>query len=107
MIAALLWGLASVGPALSDAAAHQTVTLNWDAETKACHARVGPVEIGDPTTDEGEAALNSALSDKQRAVQLQGLSNAVPYTCVDSVISTLRKSGHTVKVGFLSEPAGR
>ena len=39
------------------------------------------------------------------AVQLQGLN--VPYTCVDSVLSTLRKSGHAIKVGFLSEPAGR
>ncbi|MBA2932748.1 hypothetical protein HZF05_01440 [Sphingomonas sp. CGMCC 1.13654] len=103
----LLLGLAVAGPALSDAAAHQTVYLSWDAEAKACHARVGSIEIGDPTTDDGEAALNAALSDRQRAVQLQGLSNAVPYTCVDSVLSTLRKSGHTIKVGFLSEPAGR
>jgi hypothetical protein len=103
VIAALLLGLAAVGPAApDDAAGHQTVTLSWDAETKACHARVGSIEIGDPTTDEGEAALKSALSDKQRAVQLQGLS--VPYTCVDSVLSTLRKSGHAIKVGFLSEP---
>ena len=102
-----LLGLAVVGPALSDDTAHQTVTLSWDAETKACHARVGSIEIGDPTTDEGEAALNTALSDKQRAVQLQGLTGSVPYACVDSVLSTLRTSGHTIKVGFLSEPTGR
>jgi len=105
VIAGLLLSLAAVGPALSDDTAHQTVYLGWDAETKACHARVGSIEIGDPTTDEGEAALNTALSDKQRAVQLQGLN--VPYSCVDRVLSTLRKSGHAIKVGFLSEPAGR
>jgi biopolymer transport protein ExbD len=107
VIAALLLGLAAVGPAApDDAAGHQTVTLSWDAETKACHARVGGIEIGDPTTDEGEAALTATLSDKQRAVQLQGL-NGVPYACVDMVLSTLRKSGHAIKVGFISEPAGR
>jgi hypothetical protein len=103
----VLLALAAVGPVLSDDAGHQTVTLSWDAETKACHARVGSIEIGDPTTDEGGKALTGALSGPQRAVQLQGLSHAIPYTCVDSVLSTLRKSGHTIKVGFLSEPAGR
>lgn len=106
MIAGLLLGLAAVGPALPDETGHQTVYLSWDAETKACHARVGSIEIGDPTTDDGGKALTGALSGPQRAVQLQGLKG-VPYSCVDSVLSTLRKAGHTIKVGFLSEPAGR
>lgn len=105
---AILLALAAVGPAApDDAAGHQTVYLSWDAETKACHARVGSIEVGDPSTDEGEKALTGALSDKQRAVQLQGLSGSVPYACVDTVLSTLRKSGHAIKVGFLSEPGGR
>lgn len=105
MIGVLL-ALAAVGPVAPDDAGHQTVYLGWDALTKGCTARVGGIEIGDPTTDDGGKALTNALSGQQRAVQLQGL-NGVPYTCVDSVLSTLRKAGHTIKVGFLSEPAGR
>ncbi len=107
MIAGLLLTLAAVGPvAPADTAGHQTVALGWDAQAKACSARVNGVEIGDPSTDEGEAALTAALSATQRAVQLQGL-NGIPYDCVDTVVSALRRSGHTVKVGFLSEPALR
>jgi hypothetical protein len=105
-VIAVLLALAAVGPVAPDESAYQTVHLGWDAQTKACHVRVGGVEIGDPTSDEGEKALTGALSGGRRAVQLQGL-NGVPYACVDSVLSTLRKGGHTVKVGFLSEPAGR
>ena len=106
MIAALLLGLAAAGPALPEDAGHQTVTLGWDAETKACNARVGTIRTGDPATEEGEAALTGALSDKQRTVQLHGL-DGVPYACVDTVLSALRRSGHTVKIGFLSEPPAR
>jgi hypothetical protein len=108
VIAALLLGLAAVGPAApDDAGGHQTVYLSWDAETKACQARVGSIEVGDPTTDEGEKALTGALSDKQRAVQLQEQNGGVRYDCVDVVLAVLRKSGHTIKMGFLSEPGGR
>ena len=107
MIAGLLLGLAAVGPAVpADAGGHKTVYLSWDAQTKACAARVDNIPTGDPATDEGEAALLGALSDRQRAVQLQGL-NGIPYSCVDTVVSALRRSGHEVKVGFLSEPARR
>lgn len=107
MIASLLLGLAAVGPvAPAETGVHQTVTLEWDARTKSCGARVDNVPIGDPGTDEGEAALAGALSDEQRAVQLQGL-NGIPYGCVDTVVSAIRRSGHAVKVGFLSEPSPR
>jgi hypothetical protein len=107
VIAGLLLGLAAVGPAApADTGSHQTVYLGWDAQTKSCNARVDGIPVGDPATDEGEAALSRALSDRQQAVQLQGLSG-VPYSCVDTVVSALRKSGHAVKVGFLSEPVPR
>ena len=107
MIGALLLALVAVGPpAPVEAGAHQTVYLGWDSRTKACNARVDAIPIGDPATDEGEAALLGALSDKQHAVQLQGLVG-IPYSCVDTVVSAIRRSGHEVKVGFLSEPAGR
>lgn len=105
MIAALLLGLASVGPALpADTGAHQTVYPLWDARTKTCGARVDSVQVGDLAADGGEARLTGALSDKQRAVQLQGV-DGVPYSCIDTVVSAIRKSGHMVKVGFLAEPA--
>lgn len=104
MIGALLFGLAAVGPpAPVDTAGYQTVYLGWDARAKACNARVNGVQVGDPATDEGKAALLGALSDKQRAVQLQD-PDAVPYGCVDTVTSLLRQSGHAIKVGFISEP---
>jgi hypothetical protein len=105
VIAALLLGFAAVGPALpTDPSAHQTVYPLWDARTKTCGARVDSVQIGDLAADGGEAALTSALSDKQRAVQLQGVEG-IPYPCIDTVVSAIRKSGHMVKIGFLTEPA--
>ncbi len=105
MIAGLLLGLVAVGPALpADTGGHQTVYPSWDARTKSCGARVDSVQIGDLAAEGGEAALTGALSDKQRAVQLQGV-DGIPYPCIDIVVSAIRKSGHTVKVGFLTEPS--
>jgi hypothetical protein len=107
VIAGLLLALAAAGPvAPADSGSHQTVTLNWDAQTKACSARVGTIPVGDPATGDGAAALGAALSARQRAVQLQGL-DGIPYACVDRTVSAIRKSGHEVKVGFLSEPEGQ
>ncbi|WP_298691180.1 hypothetical protein [uncultured Sphingomonas sp.] len=112
MIAALLIGLATAGPAAVgpvapvEADGHQTVYLGWDARIKACSARVDGIPTGDPATDAGKTALLGALSDRQRAVQLQGLTG-IPYSCVDTVVSAIRQSGRAVKVGFLSEPSAR
>ena len=105
MIAALLLGLAVAGPpAPADTGSYQTVHMGWDARTRACIVRVDRIPVGDPATDEGEAKLLAALSDKERAVQLQDPDH-VPYACVDTVTSLLRKAGHAIKVGFISEPS--
>jgi hypothetical protein len=105
MIASLLLAVATVGPpAPVDAGSYQTVHMSWDARTKACIARVDGIPVGDPSTDEGAAALLAALSNKQRAVQLQDPSG-VPFSCQLNGTPLLRKSGHAIKVGFISEPA--
>lgn len=94
MIGAPLLALLAAGPSLGDASHAQWVKMRWDAQTRSCAAQANGVEVGDPGTDAGRAALLRALPDKQTRVQLRGIDNGVPYTCVDTVVSALQDAGY-------------
>ena len=102
MIAALLLGLAAVGPPAPDETSRQIVVLSWDASTKSCSAGVRGVEVGDPTTDDTQAALARLLPDRGRPIELHGATD-VPYTCVSGLVSAMQTDGYRFKVGAMNE----
>ncbi len=105
MIAALLLGLVAVGPVASTDDQHQIVVMGWDASTKSCSAKVRGIEVGDPTTDDTQAALTRLLPDHGRPIELHGATD-VPYACVSGLVSAMQTDGYRFKVGATPE-AGR
>lgn len=94
MIGLSLVALLAAGPSLSEAGHVQWVKMRWDARTRSCGVQANGVEIADPASDEGHAALVLALPDKQTRVQVRGIDDGVPYTCVDTVVSALQEEGY-------------
>ncbi len=102
MIAALLLGLAAVGPPAPAETPRQIVVLSWDASTKTCSAGVRGLEVGDPTTDGTRAALARLLPDHGRPIELHGATD-VPYNCVSGLVSAMQTDGYRFKVGAMTE----
>jgi hypothetical protein len=93
VIALPLLVLAATGPSLADAGHTQWVKMRWDAQTRSCAAQANGIEVGDPASDEGHAALVRALPDRQLRVQVRGIEH-VPYSCIDDVVSALQTEGY-------------
>jgi hypothetical protein len=94
VIGLTLLALLAAGPSLDDSGRAQWVKMRWDARTRSCGAQAGGVEVGDPASDEGRAALLRALPDKQVRVQVRGIDDGVPYACVDKLVSALQEEGY-------------
>jgi hypothetical protein len=89
-----LLALLAAGPSLGDAGHGQWVKMRWDPQTRSCAAQANGVEIGDPASEEGRAALLRLLPDKQIRVQVRGIDDGVPYSCVNEVVSALQNEGY-------------
>jgi hypothetical protein len=104
VIAALLLGLAAIGPAAPVETRRQSIFVAWDFDTKTCVPQVNGVETGDIGTDAGKEALVVALPDKGVSISLIGKGGlAIPYSCVADIGTTLKRAGYYGRIGSISE----